>query len=69
MLERRQAFAQAGLVGRIDPGKHHAGANCDVLVTDSILQFWIGSELCKTVTRTSTGEVRKKRASIRKNEH
>ncbi len=54
---------------QVSVGKHHAGANCDVLVTDSILQFWIGSELCKTVTRTSTGEVRKKRASIRKNEH
>jgi hypothetical protein len=29
-----------------------------------LLQFWIGSELCKTVARTSRGEVRKKRASV-----
>lgn len=28
-----------------------------------LLQFWIGDELLKTVTRTSTGEVRKKHAA------
>jgi hypothetical protein len=40
-------------------GKHRAGARCDVLVTDQLLQFWIGSELMKTVTRNGSGEVRK----------
>jgi hypothetical protein len=33
-----------------------------VLVTEQLLQFWIGSELLKTVTRTSTGPIRKKNA-------
>jgi transposase InsO family protein len=49
---------------QVSVGKHHAGARCDVLVSDELLQFWIGNELCKTVARTSRGEVRKKRASI-----
>ena len=49
---------------QVSVGKHHAGARCDVLVGDGLLQFWIGNELCKTVARTSRGEVRKKRASI-----
>jgi hypothetical protein len=48
----------------VSVGKHHAGARCDVQVSDQLLQFWIGSELCKTVARTSRGEVRKKRASV-----
>ena len=43
-------------------GKHRAGERCDVLVSDQLLQFWIGAELMKTVTRTSSGEVRKKHA-------
>lgn len=33
-----------------------------MFVTPELLQFWIGDELLKTVTRTCTGEVRKKRA-------
>jgi len=49
---------------QVSVGKHHAGARCDVQVTDDLLQFWIGSELCKTVARDSRGEVRKKRASV-----
>jgi transposase InsO family protein len=49
---------------QVSVGKHHAGARCDVQVSDQLLQFWIGNELCKTVTRTSRGEVRKKRASV-----
>jgi hypothetical protein len=49
---------------QISVGKHHAGARCDVQVGDQLLQFWIGNELCKTVARTSRGEVRKKRASV-----
>jgi transposase InsO family protein len=49
---------------QVSVGKHHAGARCDVQVSDQLLQFWIGNELCKTVARTSRGEVRKKRASV-----
>ena len=51
---------------QVSVGKHRAGARCDVLVTDQLLQFWIGDELMKTVPRTRTGEVRKKRASVRR---
>ena len=47
---------------QVSLGKHRAGQRCDVLVTDQLLQFWIADELLKTVTRTSTGEVRKKHA-------
>ena len=49
---------------QVSVGKHWAGSQCDVLVRDDLLQFWVGDQLLKTVTRTSTGEVRKKRASI-----
>jgi transposase InsO family protein len=47
---------------QVSLGKHRAEQRCDVLVTNQLLQFWIGDELLKTVTRTSTGEVRKKHA-------
>jgi hypothetical protein len=47
---------------QVSVGKHRAGQRCDVLVSDQLLQFWIGDELMKTVTRTSSGEVRKKHA-------
>jgi len=47
---------------QVSVGKHRAGSRCDVLVTDQVLQFWIGSELMKTVTRTGSGEGRKKHA-------
>jgi transposase InsO family protein len=47
---------------QVSVGKHHAGARCDVHVTKDLLQFWVGAELLKTITRTSTGEVRKKNA-------
>jgi hypothetical protein len=47
---------------QVPVGKHRAGQRCDVLVGDQLLQFWIGEELMKTVTRTSSGEVRKKHA-------
>ena len=43
-------------------GKHYAGSACDVLVTDQLLQFWVGNQLLKTVARTSTGNIRKKNA-------
>jgi len=45
-------------------GISHAGANVDVEVGDQLLQIWRGDELIKTVTRTSRGEVRKKKASV-----
>jgi transposase InsO family protein len=48
---------------KISVGKHRAGQRCDVLVTDELLQFWVGSELLKTTARTRTGEVRKKHAA------
>lgn len=48
---------------QVSVGKHHAGARCDVHVSQELLQFWVGNELCKTVARSSRGEVRKKRAS------
>lgn len=48
---------------QVSVGRNWAGHRCDVLVAPELLQFWIGPELLKTVTRTSTGEVRKKRAS------
>jgi transposase InsO family protein len=47
---------------QVSVGKHRAGQRCDVLVTDQLLQFWIGDHLLKTVPRTSSGEVRKKHA-------
>jgi transposase InsO family protein len=48
---------------QVSVGKHRAGARCDVWVGDQVLQFWVGSELLKTVERTSSGEVRKKNAA------
>jgi hypothetical protein len=47
---------------QISVGKHPAGQRCDVLVGDQLLQFWIGEELMKTVTRTSSRQVREKHA-------
>ena len=34
---------------QVSIGKHHAGQRCDVLVTEQLLQFWVGDELLKTV--------------------
>ena len=47
---------------KVSVGKHRAGQRCDVLVTDELLQFWIGEELLKTALRDRHGEVRKKHA-------
>ena len=44
---------------QVSVGKHFGGSACDVLVTDGLLQFWVGNELLKTVVRTSKGKVRK----------
>jgi hypothetical protein len=43
-------------------GKHRSGHVVDVHVLETILQVWDGNELIKTVPRTTTGEVRKKKA-------
>src|ERR1700682_6101680 len=48
---------------QVSVGRNYAGSSCDVLVTDGLLQFWVGSELLKTVARTGTGEVRKLHAT------
>lgn len=46
----------------VSVGKHFGGSACDVLVTPALLQFWVGNQLLKTVTRTSSGEIRNKHA-------
>ena len=55
--------ARNGLVSvgyqQVSVGKNFGGSACDVLVTDGLLQFWVGNELLKTVVRTSKGDVRK----------
>jgi transposase InsO family protein len=43
-------------------GNAAAGRNIDVWVTDQVLQFYDGDQLLRTEKRTSTGEVRTKRA-------
>ena len=48
---------------QVSVGKHYGGSPCDVLVTDGLLQFWVGSELLKTVARTGNGVVRKLHAN------
>jgi transposase InsO family protein len=49
-------------------GKAAAGHAVDVHVTDRVIQVWDGNQLLKTVARDSTGEVRKKRASVPRTE-
>ena len=46
-------------------GKAAAGRPVDVHVTDRVIQVWDGPQLLKTVARTSSGQVRKKHASVR----
>jgi transposase InsO family protein len=48
---------------QVSVGKNFAGSHCDVLVTDELLQFWIGDQLVKAVTRTDPRPIRKKRAA------
>ena len=43
-------------------GKQRSGRVVDVRVLEEILQVWDGAELIKAVQRTTSGEVRKKRA-------
>ena len=47
---------------QISVGRHHAGDRCDIHVDGNLLRFWIGDDLVKTAARTSTKEVRNKRA-------
>ena len=48
---------------QVSVGKNYSGSACDVLVTDGLLQFWVGSELLKTVARRNPGAVRKMHAN------
>jgi transposase InsO family protein len=47
---------------QVSVGKHYGGSPCNVLVTDGLLQFWVGDQLLKTVARTSNGAIRRKHA-------
>ncbi|WP_120247023.1 IS481 family transposase [Mycobacteroides abscessus] len=47
---------------QVSVGRHHAGSRCDVHVDGDLLRFWIGDNLVKTAPKTSTGEVRNKKA-------
>jgi transposase InsO family protein len=49
-------------------GKAAAGHAVDVHVTDRVIQVWDGNQLLKTVARASSGEVRKKHASVPRTE-
>jgi transposase InsO family protein len=48
---------------QVSVGRNFSGSACDVLVTEGLLQFWVGSELLKTVTRSSAGSIRKLHAN------
>ena len=48
---------------QVSVGRNYSGSACDVLVTDGLLQFWVGSELLKTVARKSAGSIRKLHAN------
>jgi len=61
---RSHATGSSALAGsRSASARTTAAGACNVLVTDALLQFWVGNELLKTVARTSTGDIRKKRAA------
>jgi transposase InsO family protein len=47
---------------QVSVGRHYVGQRCDVHVDGDLLRFWIGDQLVKTAARTSSGEVRNKRA-------
>jgi Integrase core domain len=49
---------------QISVGTVHAGEQCDVHVDGDMLRLWIADQLVKTVARTNTREVRKKKASV-----
>ncbi len=45
-------------------GRHKAGLDVDVLVTDSMIHIYYKEELLKGALRSNSKEVRKKRASV-----
>ncbi len=49
---------------QIPLGQAAAGRDIDVWVTDEVIQAFDGDQLLRTTLRKSTGEIRKKRASI-----
>jgi transposase InsO family protein len=51
---------------QISIGKHKAGLDVDVLVTDSMVHIYYKEELLKTALRSNSKEVRKKHASVLK---
>jgi transposase InsO family protein len=53
---------------QVSVGRHRAGERCDVHIDGDVLRLWIGNDLVKTAARTSTGAVRKKRASTHRDE-
>jgi transposase InsO family protein len=48
---------------QVSVGKHFSGSHCDVLVSETVLQFWIGDQLVKTAARADPRPIRKKRAA------
>ena len=52
---------------QISVGKHRAGQDVDVLITDSMVYIYYNDELLKTALRTNSKEVRKKHASVLRN--
>jgi hypothetical protein len=53
---------------QVSVGRHRAGSRCDVHADGDLLRFRIGNELVKTAARTTSGEVRNKRASRTRDE-
>jgi hypothetical protein len=51
---------------QISVGRHKAGLDVDVLVTDSMVHIYYKEELLKTALRSNSKEVREKRASVLK---
>lgn len=52
---------------QISVGKHRAGQDVDVLITDSMVYIYYKDELLKTALRSNNKEVRKKHASVLRN--
>ena len=50
---------------QISVGQHRQGRTVDVRARPTTLEVWDGNELIKTVARTTTGGIRKKRAATR----
>jgi len=49
---------------QISIGRHKAGLDVDVLVSDSMIHIYYKEELLKTALRSNSKEVRKKWASV-----